>query len=312
MLTEDLLEQIDLSSGVSVLGTPGLVGNQTQVQLDVSRLPRLEEYVAMLDANTADIDDIPSDIKTVAYFVQSPDTLGGVEDALATATAELGLDTDLSNGGLVRRSLDESRPWKQQTRKPFLLNQTGIYWHPKWRALNSPIGMCDGRSSGEDEYEELPLAISVTLTLQSENSPATDGVGSGEMRVFTHIVRLPLANPIDQTEEDELSEQDYELIQLRNPTQSHQCGDIRKRRAANQSGFVLVLVLIVIVVATMAVYSFTDLMVAYDDAAYLSGDLVQARVTVESAAEAMRLVLAQPPDLRRDRVFSTTRNCFKR
>ena len=88
-LTEDLLEQIDLSSGVSVLGTPGLVGNQTQVQLDVSRLPRLEEYVAMLDANTADIDDIPSDIKTVAYFVQSSDTLGGVEDALATATAEL-------------------------------------------------------------------------------------------------------------------------------------------------------------------------------------------------------------------------------
>ena len=48
LLTEDLLEQIDLSSGVSVLGTPGLVGNQTQVQLDVSRLPRLEEYVAML------------------------------------------------------------------------------------------------------------------------------------------------------------------------------------------------------------------------------------------------------------------------
>ena len=108
LLTEDLLEQIDLSSGVSVLGTPGLVGNQTQVQLDVSRLPRLEEYVAMLDANTADIDDIPSDIKTVAYFVQSPDTLGGVEDALATATAELGLDTDLSNGGLGRRSLDRA------------------------------------------------------------------------------------------------------------------------------------------------------------------------------------------------------------
>ena len=34
----------------------------------------------------------------------------------------------------------------------------------------------------------------------------------------------------------------------------------------------------------MAVYSFTELMVAYDDAAYLSGDLVQARVNVESAA----------------------------
>jgi DNA uptake protein ComE-like DNA-binding protein len=49
-------------------------------------------------------------------------------------------------------------------------------------------------------------------------------------------------------------------------------------------------------------------MVAYDDAAYLSGDLVQARVNVESAAEALRLTLAQPPDARDDLggVFNNT------
>jgi hypothetical protein len=69
----------------------------------------------------------------------------------------------------------------------------------------------------------------------------------------------------------------------------------RRRR-----GFFLVLVLIVIAIATMAVYSFTELMVAYDDAAYLSGDLVQARVNVESASEAVRLTLAQPPEARDD------------
>ena len=84
-----------------------------------------------------------------------------------------------------------------------------------------------------------------------------------------------------------------------NEGSSHQkSGYGRSRR--QRGGFFLVLVLIVIVVATMAVYSFTDLMVAYDDAAYLSGDLVQARVTVESASEAIRLVLAQPPEGRRD------------
>ena len=47
----------------------------------------------------------------------------------------------------------------------------------------------------------------------------------------------------------------------------------------HRPGIFLVLVLIVITVATMAVYSFTELMLAYDDSAYLTGDLVQARVT---------------------------------
>lgn len=72
------------------------------------------------------------------------------------------------------------------------------------------------------------------------------------------------------------------------------------RRFAGRNGFFLVLVLIVIAVATMAVYSFTELMVAYDDAAYLAGDVVQARVNVESGVEAVRLMLSQPPDDRLD------------
>lgn len=71
-------------------------------------------------------------------------------------------------------------------------------------------------------------------------------------------------------------------------------------KRTQRDGFFLVLVLIVVAVATMAVYSFTELMVAYDDAAYLSGDLVQARINVESASEAVRLTLAQPPDARDD------------
>ncbi len=67
-----------------------------------------------------------------------------------------------------------------------------------------------------------------------------------------------------------------------------------------RNGFFLVLVLIVVAIATMAVYSFTDLMLAYDDSAYLSGDIVQTRVNVESGAEAVRLLLAEPPELRVD------------
>ena len=74
----------------------------------------------------------------------------------------------------------------------------------------------------------------------------------------------------------------------------------RASRGIGRRGFFLILVLIVIVIATLSVYSFTGLMIAYDDSAYLTGDLVQARVTVESAAEAVRLILAEPPETRVD------------
>lgn len=74
----------------------------------------------------------------------------------------------------------------------------------------------------------------------------------------------------------------------------------RPKPKPRRGGFFLVLVLIVIAVATMAVYSFTELMVAYDESAYLAGDLVQARANTESGTEAIRLFLSQPPATRQE------------
>ncbi len=89
----------------TVLTSPGLIGNQYQIQVDLSRLPRLEEYVAMLDATTADLEDVPSDIKTVSYRVQDPGTLGGVQDSLDSLSAATAAT---ATGGLIRRSLDRA------------------------------------------------------------------------------------------------------------------------------------------------------------------------------------------------------------
>lgn len=75
---------------------------------------------------------------------------------------------------------------------------------------------------------------------------------------------------------------------------------MRNKWIRGRHGIFLVLVLIVVAVATMAVYSFSELMLAYDDSAYLTGDLVQARVNVESATESIRLMLAQPRETRLD------------
>lgn len=67
------------------------------------------------------------------------------------------------------------------------------------------------------------------------------------------------------------------------------------QRSRARRGFFLILVLVVVAVATMAAYSFTDLMIAYDEAAYLNHDRGQADLLVESGVEAVRVVLAQPP-----------------
>ena len=64
----------------------------------------------------------------------------------------------------------------------------------------------------------------------------------------------------------------------------------------NRKGFFLILVLIVLSIATFAAYSFTEVMIAYDDSSLLAAEIVQARVNVESGAEMTRLILASPPE----------------
>lgn len=101
----------DLASAVTVPAKPGIYGNQYQLQLDISRLPRFDEYQSMLAASNATlgITDIPSDIKTVTYYVlnsSAPTTATGL-----TATNQdilTSTDPDVVQRGLVRRQLDRA------------------------------------------------------------------------------------------------------------------------------------------------------------------------------------------------------------
>ncbi len=65
-----------------------------------------------------------------------------------------------------------------------------------------------------------------------------------------------------------------------------------------RGGFFLIIVLVVVAVATMAAYSFTDTMLAYDEATHLSSDRVQTQAAVDSGVEAVRMILAQSPEIR--------------
>ncbi len=204
---------VNLQSGVAVLESPGLIGNQFQIQIDLSRLPRLEEYVAMLDGTTADIDDVPSDLKTVAYFVQQAGTLGGVQDQFSTLEAETAGE---GRGGLVRRSLDRAATVQAaSTGSLGLLNQTGDVLAPEIVAIEFSYwdGVTWQLEWSSDTYGELPLAVQVRLTMAdertleqpSEVAVPTSTVDPSALRTFTHIVRIPLARPIEETPEEELA-----------------------------------------------------------------------------------------------------------
>jgi len=81
------------------------------------------------------------------------------------------------------------------------------------------------------------------------------------------------------------------LIVGRNRKNRNQC---HRRR----EGFFLVVVLVVVAVATLAAYSFTETMLAYDEATHLSGDHVQTRAAAESGVEMTRMLLSQSAEMR--------------
>ncbi len=202
-------ESADLATGAAVLQSPGLIGNQFQVQIDVSRLPRLEEYLVLMDGTTSDVDDIPSDIKTVTYFVQDAGMIGGVADVLTqmndqTAGAISGV------GGLVRRSLDRFATSNAVNNGGLAtLNMTGDLLAPEIVAIEFSYwdGLIWQLQWNSDEMGELPLAIQIQLSVvDSPESAAmlSDPAASTTIvqpRMFTHVVRLPLARPIDTEEE---------------------------------------------------------------------------------------------------------------
>ncbi|GAF70583.1 unnamed protein product, partial [marine sediment metagenome] len=199
---------LDLQSGAAVLETPGLIGNQNQIQVDLSRLPRLEEYVAMIDDSSADLDDVPSDIKTVSYYVQSQGTIGGVQDALEKLNST---SVPEPSGGLVRRSLDRAATVEaSMTGGLNRLNQSGDLLAPEVTGIE--FSYWDGSiwqlQWSSDQVGALPLAVRVTInvsnpvtvSLQQDSSSSTN---DDSARTFTHVIRLPLAKLVDNSESDE-------------------------------------------------------------------------------------------------------------
>ena len=183
----------------------GLYGTLYEIQVDVSRLPRPDQYIMLLDERRIGaLQDRVSEVKTVAYYLQ----VGAL-----TNTALGGTSDQSSMGGLFRRVLDKATTvWAGQMGNIDGLQQSAELLAAEVVALE--FRYFDGLSWYEEwdseTYGGLPAAVEISIALSPANSgqdsdaapsvfTSTDGTLQGD-QVYRLLVRLPTGDVI--TEED--------------------------------------------------------------------------------------------------------------
>jgi hypothetical protein len=160
----------DMDSGVAAL-PPGLYGTSTSIEIDISRLPRPDEYYGQAsDPVTGSLGDLATDIKTVGYYVQALRT-DGIQDPLGSLKPIDGTNsTSQGAGGLVRRSVDRAiTQYAYQQSQSDALMRTGQLLAPEVIAIE-----WDSSTQG------LPRVVKITIAVQRESnakkSPMEPGV----------------------------------------------------------------------------------------------------------------------------------------
>ena len=189
----------DLVTSTLTLTKPGMIGNQTQIQFDISRLPRMEQWTPTISSTPGVLADVPSDVKTVTYYVQAPGTIAGVADPLQGYLPSTTSNSSMVGGGLVRRELDRSASkWATESGGLTGLMMTGDLIATEVVSISFEYfdGTIWQMMWNSDELQAMPKAIRITLTVTDETATSnadtlTTGIAVGT-RTFTHIVQLPV------------------------------------------------------------------------------------------------------------------------
>lgn len=203
-------ETLDLISSTLTLKRPGIIGNQFEMQFDISRLPRLEQWQQTIGDSTVEVADIPSDMKTVTYYVQPPGAVGGVSDPLQGYLPQQSETAGAVPGGLVRRELDRAaNKWAVESGGIAGLLATGDLIATEVIAIE--FSYFDGTIWqmfwNSDDMQSLPVAIQVKITIGDPAAiqsgdvamQATTEMGVAGARSFTQIIQIPAGRvvPLD-------------------------------------------------------------------------------------------------------------------
>jgi prepilin-type N-terminal cleavage/methylation domain-containing protein len=164
---------------------PGIYGSNTSIEIDVSRLPRPDEYYPTQgNSSTGTMGDMPSDSKTVAYYVQSPRT-DGVQDSLGQLSQQAAsLDsgtTAIPNGGLVRRSVDRAvTQYAYEIGQSDQLMRTGELIATEVLAIE--FQYFDGttwQTQWDSSTQGLPYVVKITIAMQRESKSKMNPLAPG-------------------------------------------------------------------------------------------------------------------------------------
>lgn len=219
LLGEEMLGQLDLMApemdadplGMMLnTGAPpivGMFGNSTEIQFDVSRPPRPDQYEQeFLGLSEQRLADMPSDIKTVNYFLVHPGVTGFMHGEVGEATDEI------PQMGLARRELDRAVT-------NYALNMGNIIaLDAAGEILAAEVAFLMFRyTDGFQWYDQwdsevmtgLPLAVEVTIALRSVEQ--TEKILRGEAlspddatdpnaiqgTIFRRLIRIPVGKRPD-------------------------------------------------------------------------------------------------------------------
>jgi hypothetical protein len=221
-----------MASDTTTLASPGagayvagLYGDQYSIQFDMSRLPRLDEYQSIvLDSGQIAITQIPTDIRTISYYLagSTPITQAAAAQARATGMASampLSAQTAMLppvGQGLVRQEQDRSvasygnvsmdlSDMTRDTGEDLLAEEVtrlefkyfdGYQWWPSWDS---------------DLRGGLPMAIEILIGLPDRkttptNAPAatvtqvSDPLDTPKELFYRLVVRIPTGEPLDPAE----------------------------------------------------------------------------------------------------------------
>lgn len=157
----------------------GVYGSTTNLTIDVSRIPRLDEYNSQQNSLlTGTLSDLPGDIKSVTYYVQQPTTVGVTDSMNQVSSTQTS-----TNGaaGLVRRALDRAvMDNAEATGQSNQLTRTGELVAPEVLALE--FSYYDGTqwtTTWDSSTQGLPWLVDISLAMQSKSGEKNGAIPPG-------------------------------------------------------------------------------------------------------------------------------------